>query len=544
MKNKLAIFTIIVLVLISLFYMEIDEFFSGDEVVTYSMANNSDGGFVFSQGRISDYLSSVIFADGGDGLISKLYLLGIDVVRNKSKAQILNYPRDPEVKLYSGDDVCDWFQKRDYERFNLWTTWLHSLSDDGNSWLYYCLVNISSSLFMGISLTKWSGFIVNIVFYILTLLMLYRMGKRLGNSNVQNVGMLFFYGLSFDTISVTVTNMRPYTLAAFEATLMVYLILEIYRCAVIEKKAFNGKIPLLILAYGIGYVSHYTVGAAFVSFGLTLLLFMLIGNCERVGIIVMTGALGLIFGILLSPDSVVGIIKKFFSNGAGSDTKAGTVATIILLLAIAVFVFLIMSIIKDKHTIENELVYTTCAVSLMFIIIVGGTKGFGYARVLFPVTYLVIHRWIVIAGINLAEKYRERLIRSVGLVLLTVYAIVNLGIGYEYKMAENKTFLAKQAALDKVSADICYYFRKHAQGYMDIRNLLGRFDRIQVITLDTEGWEDMVEMLPSSVEQPVVFYFADDSEDESAEQWMESYGYSNIGDVYNDESTHIFVASN
>ena len=543
-EKKLMILAIVLLLLVPVCYMGIDEFLSGDEAVTYSMANNVEAGFVFSEGRISEYLSNEVFNNDDQGMISKIFDMGLDVIKNRSKAQILNYPRNPEVRLYSGDEISDWFQKRNYERFNVGTTWLHSLSDDGNSWLYYCLVNISSSIFMGISSTKWSGFIVNILFHFLTLMMLCKIGGKLGNSVVQNVGMLVFYGVSFDIVSVTVTNMRPYTVAAFWATLMVYVILEIYELAIIEGKSFKDKILLLIIVYGIGYVSHYTVGAAYASFGIILLLFMLIGRREQTGIIVLIGVLGILFGILLSPESVIGIIKKFFANGAGSDSQTGLAAVIILMVAVVVFIGVIISIIRDKHHVENELVYTTCAVSLMFIVIVGGTKCFGYARVLFPVTYLVVYRWIVTIGSKLVAKYGERQIRNVSVVLLGIYVITNLVISYGYKMTENAPYLAKESALDGISADTCYYFRKHAQGYMDTRNLLGRFERVQVITLDTDGWEDMVELLPSSIDQPVVFYFADDSEDEVAKQWMKSYGYSNVEDVYIDESTHIFVASN
>lgn len=541
-KNEL--FAIVVLLVLSVFYMSVDVFFSGDEVVTYSMANNAEAGFVFSQGRISDYLSTEVFNKDDESLSKKLYSLGMDVITNKSNAKILNYPRNPEVQLYSGDEIYDWFQKKDYERFNVGTTWLHSLSDDGNSWLYYCLVNISSSIFMGISSTKWSAFLVNVLFHFLTLIMLYKIGNRLGNNDYQNVGMLVFYGISYDIVSVTVTNMRPYTTAAFFTTLLVYIILELYECIIIENKGIGRRIPVLIITYGIGYVSHYTVGAAFASFGIILLLFMVIGKRGRIWPIVLTGISGITFGIMLSPESVIGIIKKFFANGAGSDNQTGLVAIVILLLAIAVFACMILSILKDKNSIENELTYITSAVSLMFIVIVGGTKGFGYARVLFPVTYLIIFRWIVIVGSKLAEQYGGRLIQRIGVVLLGIYVIANLVLAYKFKMDENSTFLAKQTALDEISADTCYYFRKHAQGYMDTRNLLGRFDKVQVITLDTEGWENMVELLPSNVNHPVVVYFADDSEDESADLWMQSYGYSNVGDVYIDESTHIYVASN
>ncbi len=543
MKKWMMATTIVLLLLLPVFYMAIDSFFTGDEVVTYSMANNAEGGFVFSQGRISDYLSSEVFNKDGRSLASKLFDVGSDVLKNKGNAKILNFPRDPEVRLYTGDEINDWFQKRDYERFNIGTTWLHSLSDDGNSWLYYSLVNLSSSLFMGISATKWSAFLVNIIFHALTLLVLLKIGRELGNDSRQNIGMLVFYGASFEVLTRTVTNLRPYTVGSFFATLLVLMIMSLYEKVISDENSFGKSIPVIILIYGIGYVSHYTVGAVFASFGIALLVFMLVGKHKDVGKILLTGIVGILFGIFLSPDSIIGVLKKFVANGGGSDKELEPFVILVLAIALVVFVAILVSVIRNKDYANNVLLFITCAVSLMFIVIVGGTKGFGYARVLFPVTYAVIFRWLIILGDRISTENRKELMKKVSVALIGVYALVNLIFAYQYKMDENSAFLAKQEALDEIEIKTCYFFRKHAQGYMDTRNLLGRSENVQVITIDTEGWEDMVELLPSSVDEPVLLYFADESEDEAALLWIQSFDYTENKDVYKDESTHIIVAS-
>ena len=543
MKKWMMATTIVLLLLLPVFYMAIDLFFTGDEVVTYSMANNAEGGFVFSQGRISAYLSGEVFNKDGRSLASKLFDVGSDVLKNKGGAKILNFPRDPEVKLCTGDEINDWFQKREYERFNIGTTWLHSLSDDGNSWLYYSLVNLSSSLFMGISATKWSAFLINIIFHDLTLFVLIRIGQKLGNNAKQNIGMLVFYGASFELLTRTVTNLRPYTLGSFFATLLVFLIMSLYEKIISEDNGLDKSIPVIIFTYGIGYVSHYTVGAVFASFGIALVLFMLIGKHKGIGKILLTGIAGILFGILLSPDSIIGVLKKFVANGGGSDKELEPFVIFVFAIALLVFVIILVSVIRNKGNTDNELLFITCAVSLMFIVIVGGTKGFGYARVLFPVTYVVIFKWLIILGDRIFNENRKDLMKKVSVGLLGAYTIVNLVFAYQYKMDENSAFLAKQEALDGIDIKNCYYFRKHAQGYMDTRNLLGRFENVQVITIDTEGWEDMVELLPSSVDEPVLLYFADESEDEAALSWIRSFDYTENKDVYKDESTHIIVAS-
>ena len=145
MKHKLLIAEIVILLFLAFVIEYTDNYFSGDEVVTYSMANNDKSGFVFSDGRVSNYLKNEVFV-GDSNIIIKLGEVASDLIKRRGAASILTYPRDPEVELYSKQDVEDWFLKRNDERFNVFSTWLHSVSDDGNSWLYYSLVNVSSSI--------------------------------------------------------------------------------------------------------------------------------------------------------------------------------------------------------------------------------------------------------------------------------------------------------------------------------------------------------------------------------------------------------------
>ena len=81
MKKWMMAATIVLLLLLPVFYMAIDVFFTGDEVVTYSMANNAEGGFVFSQGRISDYLSHEVFNNDGRIFVLKYSCSSVNGLR-------------------------------------------------------------------------------------------------------------------------------------------------------------------------------------------------------------------------------------------------------------------------------------------------------------------------------------------------------------------------------------------------------------------------------------------------------------------------------
>ena len=124
---------------------------SGDEIITYNMANNSDGGFVFSEGRVAGFLKENVIDKSFGRTVSNLIAQGMDVLKNRSRSAFFTYVPDPEVRYYTNDEMADWMEKRDYERFNLPTTWLHSVSDESNSYLYYSLMNIVCSLFPSVS---------------------------------------------------------------------------------------------------------------------------------------------------------------------------------------------------------------------------------------------------------------------------------------------------------------------------------------------------------------------------------------------------------
>ena len=156
-----------------------DSYVIGDEIISYSIANNDKGGFVFSEGRVAAYVKNEIAGETLSDTMNNIVSFVTDIVKNKTSADFFVYPRNPEVQLFSKEEIACWMQKNSDEFFNIGTTWLYSLSDDANSYLYYCLLNVSSSLFPNLSSTKWIGFFVNYLFYIICLICMYAVCKKL-----------------------------------------------------------------------------------------------------------------------------------------------------------------------------------------------------------------------------------------------------------------------------------------------------------------------------------------------------------------------------
>ena len=133
------------------------------------------------------------------------------------------------------------------------------------------------------------------LFYGGMLLLLFKIGKKIGNSNFQNISVLLLFGCSSDFLTSSITNIRA-----------------------------------------------YTVGAVLVSFGFVMLIFMLISCKKGIAKIIITGAISILFGICLSPDSVIGILRKFMVNGAGAKDAQDAVSLLIIFLVASVIVCLVV----------------------------------------------------------------------------------------------------------------------------------------------------------------------------------------------------------
>lgn len=63
-KVKISCVAVCIIVLcISMLMMAVDDYWNGDEVITYSMANSNYDGWMFSSGRVGEYIKNKIIAD-------------------------------------------------------------------------------------------------------------------------------------------------------------------------------------------------------------------------------------------------------------------------------------------------------------------------------------------------------------------------------------------------------------------------------------------------------------------------------------------------
>lgn len=553
-KRAIQLTTIIGLLLtliLPFLAMEYDTYITGDEVITYSMANNDKGGFVFSKGRVASYIENEIFDETFSDTIINFKNFVIDILRNKKSALFFQYEREPEVAVYSNSEIKDWFSKRKDERFNIGTTWIHSLSDDANSYLYYCLLNFVSSLFIGISGTKWVGFILNYLFFVFCLLEIFRLSRTIGMSEMKSIVACVIWGTSVVTVT-TVTYIRAYICATAFALLLIQLYVNLFKKIKNDIHYRFGKdLIWIIVVYVFSYITHYTNAIVLGSLAFVLLLFLIKKRLKIKRIVLYcfgtVATIGL--GIAADPTSVVGLASKFLA-ASGSNISSGEKVlsawrylsgTIFPNAVICVLVFLaiIYSIIRylQKNSNNSEYLYLVFSTVVFWVVVIIGTGRLDYGRVIMPV--------LAILFVNVVENVVKDLINKKGIdvVCCTLIAIVVVTCGICGGRASLAIMNNLQAevddALENYSGYNCLYFRHHGNGYQDAVNLRN-MSSVQIVTIDTKDWKEFIDRNFTDADKILIF-FTENTYSEETMNWVIDLGYSIQGCVYNGESTQIYI---
>lgn len=124
-------------------------------------------------------------------------------------------------QVISREELFDYVAITEGEGFDFGSVY-YNQAMDVHPPLYYLLFNIVSSLFAG-SFTKWTGLALDYVIYMLTLLCLYKLVRKLfGSRDIACAGVIL-YGLSLLGMS-TMLMIRMYVLLTLLSVLLAYLV--------------------------------------------------------------------------------------------------------------------------------------------------------------------------------------------------------------------------------------------------------------------------------------------------------------------------------
>lgn len=518
----------------------------GDEIITYSMANNKEGGFVFSRGRMGTYIKTCILADSVPATLNNLQGQVMDILKNKKKAAIFSTPEESETKYFTQQEMRDIRENNPGDRFDFGMVWLNSQSDESNSYVYYYLLNIAGSLLPAISASRWSGFLVNFLCYAAIAFLMVKITSRLGFSLFQSVLTVTMFALSHYFL-FQITLIRSYIFAMVFTLLLLYLHLDYWEGK--REKISRAVIPAVFF----GYLAHYTNAVVFVIFALVTVI-PRIRKKQKIAGYLWSIILPMAAAAVADPMSLIGLLWKFL-NARGKATVSvslianikeffryifpGTIMAVISLLIIAAY--LVLSFLKKEQKGEQETDLwkkITWITILSYALIMIATKMVKYCNVLYPLMFMLFMKCFF----GLFEQC-AKIHKTAAIAVFAVYALVFGGLSFRDQMIEEANdsadVLKEREAVGKYADLDCIFFREKGTGYV-CEPVLEDFANIQVATVTTPDWETMLDERIRN-EDRIVLARAAEAGGELPESWIEEQGYA-VTEYYRDNKMILALA--
>lgn len=303
-----------------------------------------------------------------------------------------NYPYITEDR---GDDTwmnawhtsnyfLDYLTADEEEAFDVAATYL-SIRRDVHPPLYYLLLKISCSAFSLIFpavFSKWCGIVLNILFYILTISVLYKLAQYLTKSSAYAFITCILYGFGIGAVS-TVVFLRMYMMFTFFGVLFVYINALLWR-RLWEEKPGSGiaLYAALCLSTVMGILSHYyfVIYAFFIS-AFIWVCSVIIKRYRFAVKYALTMAVGLLDSYLIWPDMRNDIFQGYrgeeaLENFAGSADWSsfkelfsianaelfGGCGGLLLIIAALALIYIVISVRwnVDKHITQEGSVRIRC----------------------------------------------------------------------------------------------------------------------------------------------------------------------------------------
>ena len=189
---------------------------------------------------------------------------------------------------------------------------IYNQTHDSHPPLFYMVLHAISSCFPG-QFSKWFGLIPNLLYYAVTIIFLYKIGKLIKKDNYFAFFPVLFFGFSIAAVNM-VTYIRMYMLLTMWCTIFAYEHLEMMASRKIKMK---NLISILLATFG-GVFTHYY----FVIFAFPMVIFQMIWMIMRkdfkmTGKYVVSGGVGGVCAVALYP----AILKNLTGTGVSHSQK-------------------------------------------------------------------------------------------------------------------------------------------------------------------------------------------------------------------------------
>lgn len=435
-KNKVNIvicIVIMILIIVMFIYESKKEGFNEDEIFSYGSSNYAVDN-LFQPYEEMDVVNQVIFEHVlKDNWIKNI----IYYLRNSNEFERLcNEERHTNPIWKTKEQAQDYLTVSSDEIFNYFSV-IWNQSRDVHPPLFYILVHLVSSLFIG-KFSKYIIFSINLIFFILTSLMIYKIFKLYKKEKLTIIALIL-YGLSMGAIS-TVMFQRMYMMVTFFVIAYTYISIKICRVGLKKK-----EIKQLSIITILGFLTQYY----FCIFAVATFFILLIYTKEKKKWIMENIKLA-ILGIFIFPASIyhiffsyrgIGVLQdkyftrlKFFIEETFKNYSINNIiGYIILILVLVGLAILIIKNRKSKRLVENLILSLPI---IIYYLVISKSAPYLEQRYIMPALPLIAVGIVLLLDYCISKMKIRNYIYVVTLLVvmgLQVYGICTNEPEYLYK---------------------------------------------------------------------------------------------------------------
>ena len=315
----------------------------------------------------------------------------------------------------------------------------HNQVNDVHPPLYYWLFNIASSLNHG-TFSKWTGLALDYVIYMLSMLVLYNLVRKLRGSRENAAAAAVLYGLSLMGLS-TMLMIRMYVLLTLLTLCLAYLI----ACLMEDFKIRYCVLTGICLLAGL-MTQYYFVFYAFFLCGMYVFYCLFKKDwkalkwfvpCALIGamslLVFFPAAMDHLFsGKLVSGDNAVENLKnvsqyvsrlKTFVFGTHHGMKGPIYVGVAAALVLALLLIKKRAAIKDRQLINWLVIIIPAFVTFVLVAIISPVDELRYVYNIAPIFVLAVSFLLHIIEQSLDEKHRSWIKKNAVLACIAAFAL-------------------------------------------------------------------------------------------------------------------------
>ena len=471
LKNKINFTLSIVIVILTitmLFYETQKEGFNEDEIFSYGSSNYKYDNLYQPYG-VADVYNTVLFKY----ILQGNWFANIVFCLNNNNVYYYlcdtEYNIDPIWKTREEANQYLTIQPNDIFDFApvIWNQ-----SRDVHPPFFYILVHIVSSFFLG-TFSKYIIFIINIIFYLLTCVYIYKIFKLYKKEKLGLIALLL-YGLSIGAIS-TVMFQRMYMMMTFFVLLYAYICIKISRSGMQKKEMTELSICTIL-----GFLTQYY----FCLFAVTMFIILLIHLRGKRKNWIWENIKLAILGVAIFPASIYHIFfsyrgitslqenyferLKFYVEEMFREFSISNIIGYILLGIITIFT-IIYFIQKRKDKRISEYAILSLPV-IIYYLIISKIAPYLEQRYILPTLPLIVIGVVLLISyfINKICKKKIKTVSNIVVILVVVslqlYGLITKEPDYLYKGYREYINLAKEY-------QDCQYIYVGINNYNHIKNM-------------------------------------------------------------------------